>query len=80
MHAFAGGAAACRGPAGGPSSSALVARCRSVPPGAVSCCPLRTASPQWLVPSSRLILFQTLYLPIGFFIGRRLTSCSVRAS
>ena len=35
---------------------------------------------QWLVPSDLLILFQTLYLPTGFFIGRRFTSFSVAAS
>ena len=35
---------------------------------------------QWLVPSSKVILFQTLYLPIGFLAGRRLTSSKVEAS
>ena len=35
---------------------------------------------QWLVPSSKVILFQTLYLPIGFRAGRRLTSAKVAAS
>ena len=35
---------------------------------------------QWLVPSDLVILFQTLYLPTGFFIGRRFTSFSVSAS
>lgn len=40
----------------------------------------KTKSPQWLVPSDFVILFQTLYLPTGFFIGRRFTSFSVTAS
>ena len=40
----------------------------------------RVDGPQWLVPSDFVILFQTLYLPTGFFIGKRLTSCKVVAS
>ena len=36
--------------------------------------------PQCDVPSERVILFQTLYLPTGLFMGRRLTSFSVCAS
>ncbi len=35
---------------------------------------------QWLVPSEKVILFQTLYLPEGLRIGRRFTSSSVAAS
>ena len=35
---------------------------------------------QWLVPSSRVILFHTLYLPTGLRIGRRFTSSRVCAS
>jgi hypothetical protein len=35
---------------------------------------------QWLVPSEKLILFQTLYLPEGRDIGMRLTSANVAAS
>ena len=44
----------------------------------------RTKPPQaWAqceVPSERVILFQTLYLPTGLLIGSRLTSLSVCAS
>ena len=32
------------------------------------------------VPSERVILLNTLYLPTGFFIGRRFTSLNVAAS
>ena len=35
---------------------------------------------QWLVPSERVILLQTLYLPDGLRMGRRLTSSKVAAS
>jgi len=35
---------------------------------------------QWLVPLEKLILFQTLYFPIGLRMGRRLTSVKVAAS
>lgn len=35
---------------------------------------------QWLVPSEKLILFQTLYFPEGRDIGRRFTSANVAAS
>src|SRR5690606_26126582 len=38
------------------------------------------ARDQWLVPGARAVLFHTLYLPMGFTIGRRLTSLSVAAS
>ena len=37
-------------------------------------------APQCDVPSDRVILFQTLYLPTGLRIGSRLTSSKVRAS
>ena len=32
------------------------------------------------VPSERVILLNTLYLPTGFFMGRRFTSSNVAAS
>ena len=35
---------------------------------------------QWLVPSDRVSLLCTLYLPEGFFMGIRFTSSSVVAS
>jgi len=35
---------------------------------------------QWLVPSEKVILFQTLYLPDGRDIGMRLISANVAAS
>ncbi len=35
---------------------------------------------QWLVPAEYRVLFQTLYLPEGFFMGKRLTSSRVAAS
>lgn len=38
------------------------------------------ARPQWLVPSEKVILFQTLYFPEGRDIGMRLTSVKVSAS
>ena len=42
--------------------------------------PAAPAVPQWLVPSSKVILFQTLYFPEGLRIGGRFTSSSVFAS
>ncbi len=35
---------------------------------------------QWLVPADSRVLFHTLYLPTGRFMGRRLTSFRVFAS
>ncbi len=40
----------------------------------------RMVPAQCEVPSDRLILFHTLYLPTGLFIFRRLTSLKVTAS
>lgn len=38
------------------------------------------SAPQWLVPSEKVILFQTLYFPEGLRIGSRATSSNVAAS
>lgn len=40
----------------------------------------KLAVAQWLVPSEKVILFHTLYLPEGRDIGIRLTSAKVAAS
>lgn len=77
--------ASCRAP---PIPAGRPTPARPIPPRRAAAakdrtdCHGRRSAPrgQWLVPSEKVILFQTLYFPEGLRIGRRFTSSRVRAS
>jgi hypothetical protein len=61
-------------------SAPFVAEADDRHPNSTSPWAMRSNKAQCDVPSLRLILFQTLYLPTGLLIGNRFTSLNVAAS